>query len=166
MAAMARQGQPPHELAGTGRGAPTYRLDDGHYAEHGRHRGAPAANATLLLEGGRIAVFPGDFARAVASAAGATEIGPVYISSDGVMAVPTGLVFVRFAEGTSAEARRADVERAGFALVQVPGYAPHAAWVRARSGGIAASLDQLAQLRTIAGTESIEPQMLMERVVR
>jgi hypothetical protein len=121
----------------------------------------------MVLDAGRIAVFSGDFGRATASAeSGATEIGPVYLSPDGVLAVPTGLVFVRFAKGTSAHARRADLERAGFEIVQVPAYAPHAAWVRARTGGIAGSLAGVVELDTIPGAQNAEPQMLMERVAR
>jgi hypothetical protein len=140
-----------------------YRLDDRHHAEHGRPRGSAAPGAVMVLDGGRIAVMPGDGAPA---AAGGADVGPVYESPDGALVVPTGLVFVRFADGSSAEARRADLERAGFEIVQVPGYAPHAAWVRARSGGIAASLGRLDVLTALPGVQHVEPQMLSERVGR
>jgi hypothetical protein len=168
MAAMARQERFPREIrVGTEGGGRVYRLDEQHYAEHGRRRSAPAADAVMLLEGGRIAVVRGDVARATPGVeSGAARIGPVYLSADGVRVVPTDLVFVRFAEGTAAEARRADLERAGFEIVDVPGYAPHAAWVRARDGGIAASLEGLGDLRALPGVQHVEPQLLMERVAR
>jgi hypothetical protein len=167
MRRMATQGPGAGLPAQIAHAGAVYRLDARHYAEHGRPRGRPAPGAVMVLDGGRIACFPGDIARAAAGAeTGGPEVGPVYVSPDGVLVVPTGLVFVRFEDGSSAEARRADLDRAGFEIVQVPGYAPHAAWVRARRGGIAASLAELDVLTALPGVRHVEPQMLSERVAR
>lgn len=142
-----------------------YTRSDQHYAVHGRPPGAPAPGADLVLNGGQIAVFRRD-APAGAAPPDASDWGPVYVTSDGVPAVPTGLLFVRFAEGTSAASRRDELERAGFEVVTVPRYAPHAAWVRARDGGVAASLEKIAEVEAIPGVENVEPQMLIESARR
>jgi len=108
-----------------------------------------------VLNEGEIAVFRG---RPPAG----LPVGPVYATPDGSLAVPTGLIFLRFAEGTSAAEHRGDFERLGFELVEVPSYARHAAWVRARNnGGIGAALAHAADLATLPGVEHVEPQMLM-----
>lgn len=97
---------------------------------------------------------------------GDDDFAPVYATPDGASVVASGLVFVRFAEGTRAEQRTDDLAGAGFEIVEVPGYARHAAWVRARSGGIGASLRGLAALEALEGVESVEPQMLRPRALR
>jgi hypothetical protein len=152
----------PREVpAGKQHAGHSYRLEDGYYAAHNRQPGSSAAGAALVLNRGQIAVFPGR-----PPATMTEEVGPVYAAPDGSLVVPTGLLFVRFAEGTSAADRRDELERAGYELVQIPGYAPHAAWVRARTGGIPASLRNVAGLEAIPGVENVEPQMLREKAKR
>ncbi|NJR61239.1 MAG: hypothetical protein HC769_21845 [Cyanobacteria bacterium CRU_2_1] len=89
---------------------------------------------------------------------------PVYSlrSGDSFM-VPTGLVFVRFAEGVPAESHQDAIEQAGYKINEIPPYAPHAAWVYAQSGEIADALSQLSKLEAIPDVENVEPQMLMQR---
>lgn len=97
----------------------------------------------------------------------ADETRPVYASGDGgSLAVPTGRVFVTFAKGHRADEKRRDFEALGFTIEQVPAYAPHAAWLAPREGGVAEALVGLAKLHAIAGVEHVEPQMLMERALR
>lgn len=142
-----------------------YTLSDEHYAVHGRPPGTPAPGAELVLKGGQIAVFRRDTPPGAAWP-DASDMGPVYVAGGGLLAVPTGLLFVRFAEGTSAASRRDELARAGFEVVAVPRYAPHAAWVRAKGGGLAASLEKIADVEAIPGVENVEPQMLMESARR
>lgn len=95
------------------------------------------------------------------------KIGPVYfLHSGGTLAVPTGRVFIRFQEGVRAEEHRQEIEQAGYDIAQSPVYAPHAAWLRARSGEIADALTGIPTLEKIANVENIEPQMLMQRATR
>jgi hypothetical protein len=138
-------------MGATGR---RYELQDGYYAVHGRRQEAPAEDAVLVLNEGEIAVFRGP-------SPPTPRVGPVYAAPNGPLAVPTGLIFVRFTEGTSAAERRAELERLGFELVQVPAYARHAAWVRPQYGDIAAALTRTADLAALPGVDSVEPQMLM-----
>ena len=79
---------------------------------------------------------------------------------------PTGLVFIRFGEGESAEAQRPSLAAAGYEIVRVPGYAPHAAWVKASSGSIRDSLTGLERLLALPGVQAVEPELVMERVSR
>jgi hypothetical protein len=136
-----------------------------HYALLHRRPGEPPDDAVLTLDGGSIAVFRGQPRATRGSKAAATPsptVGPVYrLGADGPLAVPTGLVFARFREGVAVESRRDELERAGYEVVEVPSYAPHAAWLRARSGEIADALADTAALEALPDMEGVEPQMLM-----
>jgi len=95
------------------------------------------------------------------------EVGPVYSAgSNGPLAVPTGRVFVRLAEGNRAEEHRAQFTAAGFDIEQLLSYAPNAAWLRPREGGVAAALGGLEKLHSLAAVTHVEPQLLMERALR
>jgi hypothetical protein len=67
---------------------------------------------------------------------------------------------VRFAEGDSPEHHREGIVEAGYEIDQVLAYAPHAAWVRARSGRIPDALARLPSLEALPGVEHVEPQMV------
>jgi hypothetical protein len=123
---------------------------------------APAAPAPALhLDDGGIRVYPGE------PPPGETgERGPVYELDGGAVAVPTGRVFVRFAEGIDLRSRAAEVERAGFAIESVPTFAPHAAWLRPVRPGVARALLGLERLACVQGVERLEPQMLSPRRYR
>jgi hypothetical protein len=135
------------------------------YAVHDRKPGSPAPGATELLNDGAIAVHDGEPAAEASRQEG--RLGPVYsLEPGGALAVPTGLLFVRFAEGVAAETRRDELERAGFEIVKSPGYAPQAAWVRSRSDDIAGTLAQIPALERLPQVERVEPEMLMPRARR
>jgi hypothetical protein len=80
--------------------------------------------------------------------------------------VPTGLVSIRFAEDMRAEDQRDPLAAAGYEIVRVPGYAPHAAWVKAASGSIRDSLEGLERLLALPGVQAVEPELLGERASR
>jgi hypothetical protein len=92
---------------------------------------------------------------------------PVYRpGGTGAAAIPTGRVFVRFAEGTEAGAHADALATAGFTLESVPAYAPHAAWVRPASGRLADALTSFDRLRALPGVENVEPQFETEAARR
>lgn len=124
-----------------------------------------ASEAIAVMEEEAIAVFSGTpSAQRTPSDA---VISPVYtLQPGGSAAVPTGMVFVRFAENVSATSRQDAISAAGYEIVEQPPYAPHAAWLRARSGDIADALNNLPQLMAIPDIENVEPQMLMQRSLR
>ncbi|HEY6425157.1 MAG TPA: hypothetical protein VIY28_18330 [Pseudonocardiaceae bacterium] len=94
---------------------------------------------------------------------GGAAIAPVYRRTPGGgWAVPTGRVLVRFAAGESADQHREDLADAGYVIDEVLRYAPHAAWVRARSGDLADALTRIARLAELARVENVEPQMVSE----
>lgn len=143
-----------------------YNRQSGYYAVHDQHQ-QPSRNVTeavLQLEDGAIAVFagtPNTTQRGIAS------VGPVYaLQPSGAIAVPTGLIFIQFAEGTRVESQRQAIQQAGYTIAETLPYAPHAAWVRAQSGNIADSLNGVAKLAAIAPGTQVEPQLLMERTLR
>jgi hypothetical protein len=125
------------------------------------HGAGPSPDAISLLEGGAVAVERLSGARSDALRRGA--LGPVYrrVPGGGV-AVPTGQVFVRLAEGQRAEERRAELERSGYRIEEVPAYAPHAAWIRPASDEIADGLRNLDRLERLPAVARVEPQFLAE----
>ncbi len=95
------------------------------------------------------------------AATGETTIGPVYRRvPGGGLVVPTGRVLVRYVEGEPVERHRDELAGAGYDIDEVLSYAPHAAWLRARSGDIADTLAGLDRLAAQPGIENVEPQMV------
>jgi hypothetical protein len=126
-----------------------------------RHDAGPSATSVASFEGERIAVEP-------ASAAAERNVdrgslGPVYRQSPGGgLAVPTGRAFVSFAEGEDAARHGDDLAAVGYEIDAVPGYAPHAAWVRPASGSVVDGLRNLERLERVPGVEAVQPQVLTE----
>jgi hypothetical protein len=137
------------------------RQDSGHAIHVEAKHALQGPSSALHFEHGKIAVFPGD-----PPTDSNLEVSPIYRAPGGGIAVPTGLIFVRFSAATKAAERRDEIERAGFALVKIPSYAPQAAWVRAKTGGISGSLIQISALEGLADVEEIQPQMLMQKANR
>ncbi|HKA23198.1 MAG TPA: hypothetical protein VKN18_33330 [Blastocatellia bacterium] len=149
--------------AGTGRSGSGFILKHGYYATQ-RPAADIAQDAELVLDDGAIAVFKGEppKTREVQS-----SIGPVYeLGPGGSLAVPTGLVFIRFRDGIDAGSRQQEIEHNGFDVKEIVPYAPNAAWLKARSGSIADSLAGISNLAALPDVESVEPQMLMKGSAR
>ena len=97
----------------------------------------------------------------------AEDAGPVYSAgAGGPLAVPTGRVFIRFAEGIRPEERREEIAAAGFEIERTLPYAAGAAWLRPRGREVAIGLSALSNLEAIPGVLHLEPQMLMARATR
>ncbi len=84
-------------------------------------------------------------------------------SGSNAILVPTGRVFVRFAEGVEARANGPALARAGYHIAALLDYAENAAWVEAADGDVAAALRGLDRLAVVAGVVSVEPQLLSVR---
>jgi hypothetical protein len=141
-----------------------YSRKPGYYAVHSEQPGTVTPEAVLELNEGAIAVFQGEPNQAKHSTA---TLSPVYaLQPSNTLAVPTGQVFIRFGEGIEVESQREAINKAGYEVVQRLSYAPHAAWLRHRSGNIYDALTGIDQLQAIPGVENVEPQMLMERSLR
>ncbi len=92
---------------------------------------------------------------------------PVYRSEPaGKLALPTGRVFLRCDEGDTAALHGDRFAGAGFVIDAVPGWAPHAAWLRAASGEPADALAGLEALRRLPGVAHVEPELLSARAPR
>ncbi|MEH2043145.1 hypothetical protein [Nostoc sp.] len=144
------------------RTAVSYIRKPGYYAVHYNQPSTVAIGAIFQLNGGAIAVFSGEPNQSEQGI-----LSPVYrLESNGSVAVPTGLVFIRFAEGVDVESQHEAINRAGYKVAQSLSYAPHTAWLRAQSGNIVDAIAGISQLEAIANVENVEPQMLMERGFR
>src|SRR5688572_592190 len=105
-----------------------------------------------------IAVFEGSAPKGDAAA---DNVLPVYRAQpSGAFAIPTGRVWVRFAEGVEATQQREAMAKLGFSIEESPSWAPQAAWVRASSGKIADTLAATARLSALPKVEQVEPQIL------
>jgi hypothetical protein len=92
------------------------------------------------------------------------DVIPVYSAgADGPLAVPTGRLFVRFAEGIKASDRAPALRALGFAIERSPSYAPSAAWVTPLAGSATAALDHIEALQKLPDVAHVEPQLVMER---
>ncbi len=144
------------------RTAVSYTRKPGYYAIHYNQPKTLVTGAILQLNDGKIAVFPGEPNQSEQG-----TLSPIYtLQPNGSLAVPTGLVFIRFAEGVDVKSQREVINRAGYEIAQKLLYAPHTAWLRAQSGNIADAIARIPQLEAIPKVENIEPQMLMERGLR
>jgi hypothetical protein len=155
---------------GTEQFAVLYSRKPGYYAVHYKQPGTVAPGAVLQLNDGAIAVFqgePDEPENAIRLASTTGKLGPIYtLQADGSLAVPTGLVFIRFVEGVEVESNQEAIKQAGYEIAQSLSYAPQAAWLRAQSGNILDALVGISKLEAIPNVENVEPQMLMERVQR
>ena len=158
---------PQQIRAGTDRSAVLYQRQPGYYAVHYNEPREIARGAVLQLNDGAIAVFSGEPENTTRLTSSQGTIGPIYtLQTDGSLAVPTGMVFIRFAEKVDVESHREAIEQAGYEIAQSLSYAPHAAWLRAQSGKISDALMGISKLEAIPDVENVEPQMLMARVLR
>lgn len=133
----------------------------GYYAVHYNQPNTVAAQAVLQLNDGAIAVFAGEPQELD------NTLSPIYtLQPDGSLAVPTGLIFIRFITGVDVELHRQAIAQAGYEVAQKLDYAPHAAWLRAQSGKILDALRGVSRLEAIPDVENVEPQILMARVQR
>lgn len=133
----------------------------GYYAVHYNHPNSVAEQAVLQLNDGTIAVFAGEPDELD------NTLSPIYtLQPDGSLAVPTGLIFIRFVAGVDVELHRQAIKQAGYEVADSLDYAPHAAWLRAQSGKILDALKGISRLEAIPDVENVEPQMLMARVQR
>lgn len=135
-----------------------YTLAPGYYASHAKNNDNDAA-AVMSLNDGQIVVFKGEPKDA------GNHISPVYMAGTS-LAVPSGLVFVRFVKDITAESQRPALKQAGYAIDEVPVYAPNAAWVRDEGRDIATALKHIDRLEKLAHVENVEPQLLAPRVPR
>ena len=160
---------PEQIRVGSGHTTVSYTRKPGYYAIHYNQPNTVASGAVLQLNDGAMsttgyayAVFPGEPNQSEQG-----TLSPIYtLQPNGSLAVPTGLVFIRFAEGVDVESQREVINRVGYEVAQSLDYAPHAAWLRAQSGNIADAIAGIPQLEAIPKVENIEPQMLMEKGLR
>jgi len=147
-------------------GAGTYKLMPGYYAIHGRQPGPAGRDAVHLFNEGAIAVFQGSPDQATLTAA-PEKLSPIYaLVPGGSPAVPTGLIFIRLADGIPVGTLKEEINSAGYEIAESLAYAPNAAWLRSRSGTIENALAGLKVLGKLPKVESVEPQMLMESARR
>ncbi len=153
-------------IAGSKAGGPSYELATDFYAVHRQRVDEHVEGAEQFLDDGKIAIFKlGPDGGTTAARHG--KVSAVYtLVSGGSLAVPTGLVFVRFADGIDVNERKEELSKAGYEVTETLAYAPAAAWLKTRSEDIADALNGLAALERLPNVESVEPQMLMESARR
>lgn len=138
-----------------------YHLAPEFYARSSKVRRSPRERVVQKLDD-RFAIFH------VPASSGPTaggDILPVYRAQpSGTFAIPTGRLWVRFAEGIDAAQKREKVDKVGCSLEELPAWTASGAWVRASSGKVADALAAVAVLQKLPGVEHVEPQMLLPSV--
>jgi hypothetical protein len=135
------------------------------YAVHDLGRGASLDRAVLTLDEGGIAVFR--TGAGTDDAPPESAVGPVYeLHPGGSVGVPTGRVFIRFADAERIDTRREDLARAGYDVERTVSYAPNAAWLKPRTGRIGDGLRGIDALRKLRGVENVEAEVKTERRAR
>lgn len=169
--------------ASTEPNSPVYKRLPGFYAVHGWRADTPGVVPVQTFEDGTIAIIKGDpdpaaatadssdaAAEATTTVAAQRKLSPVYAQQSGggagSMVVPTGRVFIRFADAVKVADREPEIRNAGYEIDQKLDYAPNAGWLRARSGNIADALNDIATLAKLADVENVEPQLLMQASYR
>ncbi len=146
-----------------------YVREEGYYAVPSWQPVRDESLPVTVFAEGDIAVFKGDPEKDSEPTRDYKEesLLAVYtLKPSGGIAVPTGSVFVRFAENIDVSLQQASLQRAGYLIERTLSYAPNAAWVRAQSGDVAEALNGLAALAKLPQIENVEPQMLSERASR
>lgn len=151
----------PHEIVISSEdGVVMYTQLPGHFAIHGSLPDALGPSQITELDQEAISICRGNWPCLDQLDPG-TTVTPVY-APGGTSApfVPTGLVFIRFNNAIMANHRREAIERAGYTISRLLPYAPHTAWLEARSGKINDALAQLDSLTFLDGVEAVAPQLL------
>lgn len=145
----------------TAPGAPAYERRDSYVAVHG---GPPIAGLVPELEfggdDGPVRVYRDDSLPAGWDAEGRV-VTPVYaLGGEGGLAIPTGRVFLRFADGVDFAAKAPELEAAGFRPVGAPGRATNAGWAAPSSSQPADGLNAIDRLADLPDLAHAEPQLL------
>ncbi|MDP1769200.1 MAG: hypothetical protein Q8L74_10420 [Nitrospirota bacterium] len=136
------------------------------YAVHGPLPAYLKAATELVLEDNSVTICRGTPPSSTDLPASLT-ITPVYrLDPHGPLAVPTGHIYIRFTPGIDIEERRNSLADCGYAILQVPNYAPHTAWIRSTDGNIATSLQNIERLHDLPDLVQAEPQLLMQQKTR
>ncbi len=143
-----------------------YVLQTGIYAVHGEAPPRCKERVLFTVEEGKIVICKGN-PDELPPSVNRNTITPVYsLEPSGLLAVPTGLILVRFADNIRAANQKDAVQRIGYIIDQELPYAPQAIWVKPANGDIAFALHNAAMLEAQPHVENVEPQMLMESVRR
>lgn len=131
-----------------------------HFAIHGPVPAHLSPSILGYINNQSIAILRGNVASDITHDS-SIRITPVYaLEPNSVPAVPTGRIFVRFKENVQAEEKREALAAIGYQIIEIPAYAPHAAWVGVYPDGIGVSLSNITLLQSISDVLNIEPQML------
>jgi len=143
-----------------------YVLQEGMYAVHGEI--SPVVKEAILvsLEEGKIVICKGN-PDELPPSVDRNTLTPVYaLEPNGPLAVPTGLILIRYADSVIAVSRKKTLQRIGYIIDQELAYAPQALWLKSADGDTAFALNNVFLLEAQEDVENVEPQMLMESVRR
>jgi hypothetical protein len=135
------------------------------YAIHGAQSTSRRAKSRQKMQDdeGALSIYDGNPSEAPDGA----RVAPVYrLEPGGSLAVPTGRVLVRFAEGVAPDEQIEEIERAGYEIAERIVYAPQAVWLEAKEKDLGAALSGVHKLMEMEGVENVEPQMIMARAAR
>ena len=111
-----------------------YVLQKDLYAVHGEVPAVCKAAIIASIEDGKIVVCKGNPNELPPSVDHST-LTPVYtLGGNGLLAVPTGLILIRYTDNIVAISRKQAIQSIGYIIDQPLAYAPQAAWLKAANG--------------------------------
>jgi hypothetical protein len=143
-----------------------YVLQEGLYAVHGEIPTECKAHVVNSIEEGKVVICKG-YPDELPASVDRNTLTPVYaLGANGPLAVPTGLILIRYTDNTVAVSRKQEIKSIGYIIDQQPAYAPQALWLKAANSDIAWALNNASQLEAHTDVVNVEPQMLMQPVRR
>lgn len=143
-----------------------YVLQKGFYAVHGEIPPFCKAAIVAVIEEGKIVICKGN-PDELPPSVDRNMLMPVYaLELNGLLAVPTGLILIRYTDNVAAASRKQAIERIGYIIDQELAYAPQALWLKSANGDTVFALNNASLLEAQENVENVEPQMLMQSVRR
>jgi hypothetical protein len=143
-----------------------YVMQKGLYAVQGEVPPPCKAATMVTIEEGKIVICKGN-PDELPPSVDRNTITPVYaLEPSSPLAVPTGLVLIRFADNIIAVDQKQAFQRIGYIIDQELAYVPYALWLKSADGSIAFALNNVSLLEAQPHVENVEPQLLMESVHR
>ncbi|MCS7062628.1 MAG: hypothetical protein NZM04_01035 [Methylacidiphilales bacterium] len=90
----------------------------------------------------------------------------VYQGEGGLLCVPTGRIFVRLETNCFILDKKDEFKELGFVVSEIIPYAPNAAWLEREDKNIAASLQNIDELKNLNSVCHVEPQLISKRNLR
>ena len=143
-----------------------YILQEGLFAIHGEVPLACKGAIVATIEEGKTIICKGNPDELPASI-NRNVFTPVYaLETNGPLAVPTGLILIRYADNVIAASQKNAIQRIGYIIDQELPYAPQALWLKSANNDTAFAINNVSRLEALTDVANVEVQVLMKSARR